>query len=113
MKLGQFSVSLAVKDIEKSKQFYEKLGFTALPECGSIEDKWLILQNESVVIGLFQDMFEENILTFNPSDARKIESALEQEGVSILTKSQGESGPTHFVIKDPDGNTIMFDQHVE
>lgn len=66
-----------------------------------------------MVIGLFQGMFEENILTFNPTDARAIESTLEQDGISILTKTQGDSGPTHFVLSDPDGNSIMFDQHVE
>ena len=111
MKLGQFSVSLTVKDIQKSKAFYEKLGFTAHEGCGSVEDKWLILQNEGVVIGLFQDMFEDNIMTFNPTDARAIESQLEKDDVSIATKTQGDAGPAHFIIIDPDGNTIMFDQH--
>ena len=111
MNLGQFSVSLAVKDIEKSKHFYETLGFKALDGCGSIKDKWLILQNGDAVIGLFQDMFENNILTFNPTDARTIEKHLVENNIAIETPTQGESGPAHCVLKDPDGNTIMFDQH--
>ena len=111
MELGQFSVSLAVKDIEKSQRFYETMGFKTHEGCGSVEDKWLILQNGSVVIGLFQDMFEDNILTFNPTDARKVERHLVENGIAIDTPTQSESGPAHFVLKDPDGNTIMFDQH--
>jgi catechol 2,3-dioxygenase-like lactoylglutathione lyase family enzyme len=112
MELGQFSVSLAVKDMQTSFDFYTKLGFKALEGCGSVEEKWLILQNGPVTIGLFQDMFESNIFTFNPADARTIEKNLIESGVEIETKTQGESGPAHFVFKDPDGNTIMFDQHV-
>ena len=112
MELGQFSVSLAVKDIAKSKAFYETMGFSALEACGSIEDKWLILKNDSVVIGIFQDMFEDNILTFNPTDARAIEAHLKDNKIDIDTATKEESGPTNFVLKDPDGNVIMFDQHV-
>ena len=110
MDLGQFSVSLTVKDIAKSKAFYETLGFKAHPECGSIQDKWLILQKDSAVIGLFEGMFESNILTFNPTDVRSIEKHLKDNGVAIDTPTKGESGPTHCVLKDPDGNVIMFDQ---
>lgn len=111
MDLGQFSVSLTVKDIAKSKSFYETLGFKAHPECGSIADKWLILQKDSTVIGLFEGMFDANILTFNPSDVRAIEKSLKNSGVIIESATQGESGPTHCIFKDPDGNTIMLDQH--
>ncbi|WP_395340889.1 VOC family protein [Ningiella sp. W23] len=111
MELGQFSLSLSVKDIEVSKSFYEKMGFKALEGLGSVEEKWLIMKNDAVLIGIFQDMFEHNIMTFNPSDARDIEQNLITKGVAIETKTKGESGPTHFVLKDPDGNTIMFDQH--
>jgi len=110
MELGQFSVSLAVKDITQSKTFYETLGFKAHPECGSIEDKWLILQKDTTVIGLFEGMFESNILTFNPTDVRTIEKHLIDHGMAIKTPTKGESGPTHCVLKDPDGNAIMFDQ---
>ena len=110
MELGQFSVSLTVKDIAKSKAFYEILGFTAHPECGSIEDKWLILQKGTTVIGLFEGMFESNILTFNPTDARAIQQHLQDNDIAIDTPTKGESGPTHCVLKDPDGNTIMLDQ---
>jgi catechol 2,3-dioxygenase-like lactoylglutathione lyase family enzyme len=110
MKFGQFSVSLTVKDIAKSKAFYEILGFKAHPECGSITDKWLILQKDTTVIGLFEGMFESNILTFNPTDVRAIEKHLTDNDIKIDTATQGDAGPTHCVLKDPDGNTIMFDQ---
>ena len=110
MELGQFSVSLTVKDIAKSKSFYEKIGFKSLPECGSIKDKWLIMQNDTVVIGLFEGMFDSNILTFNPSDARSIEKKLFAENIAIDSPTKGDAGPTNFVLKDPDGNSIMFDQ---
>ena len=110
MELGQFSVSLTVKDIAKSKTFYETLGFKTHQECGSIEDKWLILQKDSTVIGLFEDMFESNTLTFNPLDVRTIEKHLKDNSIAIDTPTQGDSGPTHCVLKDPDGNVIMFDQ---
>jgi predicted lactoylglutathione lyase len=110
MEFGQFSVSLTVKDVAKSKVFYETLGFKAHPECGSIADKWLILQKDSTVIGLFEGMFDANILTFNPSDVRAIEKHLIDNNITIDTGTQGDSGPAHCVLKDPDGNTIMFDQ---
>ncbi|MFA3791837.1 VOC family protein [Aliiglaciecola sp. SL4] len=111
MELGQFSVSLTVKDIAKSQAFYHMLGFETHEGCGSIKDKWLILQKDTTVIGLFEGMFEENILTFNPTDVRAIEAHIRRSGYPIATDSQGESGPTHCIVKDPDGNVIMFDQH--
>ena len=110
MELGQFSVSLTVKDIRESKRFYEVLGFSALDGCGSIEDKWLILQKDSVVIGLFEGMFDKNILTFNPSDVRAIAAHLKANGIELERDVEGESGPGHCVLTDPDGNRIMFDQ---
>ncbi|GAA6184778.1 VOC family protein [Aliiglaciecola sp. 2_MG-2023] len=111
MELGQFSVSLAVKDIVKSKAFYEMLGFKTHEGCGSVEDKWLILQKDTTVIGLFEGMFEDNILTFNPLDVRSIEAHIRKNGYPIDSETQGESGPAHCILKDPDGNVIMFDQH--
>jgi len=110
MKPGTFSLSLTVKDIKASKTFYETLGFEALTGCGSVEDKWLIMKSGHTMIGLFQDMFSENILTFNPEDARQFEARLKQAGVKIDKQTEGGSGPAHFTLKDPDGNHIMFDQ---
>ena len=110
MELGTFSTSLAVKDIAKSKAFYEKLGFKAHDGCGSIADKWLIMQSGQCIIGLFEGMFDKNILTFNPDDARAIERQLKASGIEIQRGTEGESGPCHFVLQDPDGNQIMFDQ---
>jgi predicted lactoylglutathione lyase len=110
MELGRFSVSLTVKDIAKSKAFYETIGFVAEPNCGSVADKWLILTHDSTIIGLFEGMFDHNILTFNPDDARSIEQHLKDNNIEIDTETNGESGATHFVLKDPDGNVIMFDQ---
>lgn len=111
---GIHSLSLAVKDIEASKSFYEKLGFEALTEFGSIEEKWLIMKRGDYKIGLFQDMFEENIITFNPTDARSIHTDLKEKGIEFLMESpsiEENSGPCHFCIADPDGNQILFDQH--
>lgn len=110
MELGLFSLSLAVSDIAKSKQFYETLGFEAMPSCGSIEDKWVIMKNGPTMIGLFEGMFEDNILTFNPSDVREVEARLRDSGVEIEVAVKGASGAGHCIVKDPDGNTIMFDQ---
>lgn len=110
MELGQFSVSLTVKDINKSKDFYETLGFNTKSECGSIADKWLIMTKDTTVIGLFEGMFDSNILTFNPTDVRAIEKHLLANKITIDTPTQGDSGPTHCILQDPDGNTIMFDQ---
>jgi len=123
MKLGAFSVSLAVKDIHASKAFYEKLGFKTLG--GDIKQNYLIMKNGDSLIGLFQGMFENNILTFNPGwdsngeninefdDVRRIQEDLESKGIELIQKtdeSKGE-GPAHIVLKDPDGNDILIDQH--
>ena len=122
MKLGAFSVSLSVKDIHKSKAFYENLGFEALG--GNIDQNWLILKNESIVIGLFQGMFDNNILTFNPgwdqnaenlesfTDIRDLQKQLKAKGVTMLTEAdESTTGPASFTIEDPDGNAILVDQH--
>lgn len=110
MELGQFSVSLTVKDIKKSKAFYETLGFEAHQGCGSVEDKWLIMQLGSTVIGLFEGMFDKNMLTFNPADARNVEAHIRAAGYPIETSTDGKTGPTHCIVHDPDGNPVMFDQ---
>ncbi len=122
MKLGAFSVSLSVKDINASKQFYENLGFTAF--AGSIERNYLIMKNENSLIGLFQGMFEGNILTFNPGwdenahnietfdDVREIQRQLKNKGVAINPEADEQtSGPASFMITDPDGNVVLIDQH--
>ena len=123
MELGNFSVSLAVKDITASKAFYEKLGFTVFG--GDQSRNWLILKNGDHVIGLFQGMFDKNILTFNPgwdsnaqqlsefTDVRELQRQLKASGVSMITEAdENSSGPASFMIADPDGNTILVDQHV-
>ena len=123
MELGAFSVSLAVKDIETSRAFYEKLGFE--PFAGDAGEHWLIMRNGDVVIGLFQGMFERNILTFNPgwdgnaspletfADIRDLQQQLKDEGVELTTEAEeGTTGPASFTLVDPDGNPILFDQHV-
>ncbi|MGB5487136.1 MAG: VOC family protein [Lysobacterales bacterium] len=123
MKLGAFSISLAVKDIEKSKEFYEKLGFN--PVGGDSNQGWLILRNGSHVIGLFRGMFDKNILTFNPgwdqesnklgpfTDVRELQKKLKAEGVKFNTEAdESSTGPASFVIEDPDGNPILVDQHI-
>lgn len=122
MTIGAFSVSLNVKDIKASKEFYEKLGFHAFG--GDITQNWLIMQNEDCTIGLFQGMFEKNILTFNPGwnqkaeeinpfkDVRVIQEELRNKGIKILTEADVTSeGPAHIIIEDPDGNPILIDQH--
>lgn len=122
MKLGAFSVSLSVKDIYKSKLFYEDLGFQILG--GDITQNWLIMKNESCIIGLFQGMFEKNILTFNPgwnenaenlnsfTDIRDIQKQLKAKGIKIRTEAdETTEGPASFTIEDPDGNPILLDQH--
>jgi lactoylglutathione lyase len=122
MKLGAFSVSLTVKDIAASKSFYENLGFQALG--GDITQNWLIMKNENCIIGLFQGMFEKNILTFNPgwnqnaenlesfTDVRELQKQLKADGIKFLTEAdESGEGPAHFTIEDPDGNQILFDQH--
>ncbi len=123
MQLGAFSVSLAVKDIKASKAFYEKLGFA--PFGGDIAHNWLILRNGDHVIGLFQGMFDKNILTFNPgwdqnaqkvasfTDVRELQKQLKAQGVGMVTEAdETTKGPASFVIADPDGNPILVDQHV-
>lgn len=123
MKLGAFSVSLSVKDLSVSKSFYEKLGFTVF--AGDMDKKYLIMKNESSLIGLFEGMFEGNILTFNPGwdhnantldsydDVREIQAAVLNSGVELSrTVDTGTSGPGSIVMTDPDGNNILIDQHV-
>lgn len=122
MKLGAFSVSLSVKDIKASKQFYENLGFTVF--AGDLAKNYLIMKNEDSLIGLFQGMFENNILTFNPGwdanakemesfdDVRKIQQDLLDKGINIAnTVDNNTSGPASFMVTDPDGNVILIDQH--
>lgn len=119
---GAFSISLAVKDIRASKEFYEKLGFSAL--MGEAEQNWLIIKNGDAVIGLFQGMFDKNIMTFNPGwdqdakevdqyrDIRAIQDELKERGISLLSEVQPDTeGPGSFMLLDPDGNQILFDQH--
>lgn len=123
MKLGAFSLSLAVKDIQASKTFYEALGFTEVG--GNIEQKWLILRNQGNTIGLFQGMFDKNLLTFNPGwdeignplaefdDVRAIQTQLEKAGIELQSRAdQATNGPASCMIIDPDGNPILIDQHV-
>jgi len=123
MKLGAFSVSLAVKDLETSRAFYEKFGFEFFG--GDASQNWLILKNGDHVIGLFQGMFEENILTFNPgwdsnanelesfTDVRELQRQLKAKGVELMTEAdESTTGPASFMAADPDGNTILVDQHV-
>jgi len=123
MSLGAFSLSLTVKDIKVSLDFYEKLGFTKFH--GDIDQKWLILQNGDVTIGLFEGMFEKNTLTFNPgwdrnaskletfTDIRELQRRLKAQGVQLVTEADETStGPASFVAIDPDGNPILVDQHV-
>lgn len=123
MELGAFSISLAVKDIETSKLFYEKLGFTVF--AGDQPQNWLIMKNGDHLVGLFQGMFEENILTFNPgwtqdarqleefTDVRELQRQLKDRGLSMTSEAdERSSGPGSFTIVDPDGNTILVDQHV-
>jgi catechol 2,3-dioxygenase-like lactoylglutathione lyase family enzyme len=109
MELGRFSISLAVKDLAKARSFYEVLGFTQV--AGEPDHDWIILQNGEAKIGLFQGMFEGNLLTFNPTDARTIQQALVKAGYPLEKAADPGEGPTHFVVKDPDGNTLLVDQH--
>ena len=123
MDLGAFSVSLSVKDIETSKAFYEKMGFKVVG--GDQSQNWLIIRNGTTTIGLFQGMFEQNILTFNPgwssdaqkldhfTDVRDLQRRLKQGDVTIVTEAdESTTGPASFVVVDPDGNPILFAQHV-
>lgn len=112
MELGKNYLALAVKDIRASLAFYEKLGFTADPNCGGVESKWLILTNGDIQIGLYEGMFPENIITFNPTDVRGIQKQLKASGVHIDNEcDETTSGPAYIMFKDPDGNQIMMDQH--
>lgn len=123
MQLGAFSVSLAVKDLAASRSFYEKFGFQAF--AGNAAQNWLILKNGDCVIGLFQGMFEENILTFNPgwdsnaqalaafTDIRELQRQLKAQGLQLEKEAdESTTGPASFVAMDPDGNPILVDQHV-
>jgi lactoylglutathione lyase len=123
MKLGTFSISLTVSDIYRSKKFYEKLGFKEFG--GDITQNWLIMKNDSCVIGLFHGMFEKNILTFNPgwdenaqklasfTDVRELQKQLKAVGIEIQTEAdEATKGPASIIIIDPDGNPILLDQHV-
>ena len=122
MKLGAFSVSLNVKDIQVSKSFYEKLGFQVFG--GDITQNWLILKNGVSIIGLFQGMFDRNILTFNPgwdqdaaeldsfTDVRELQKQLKEKGIKLESEAdEGSSGPASFMVIDPDGNPVLLDQH--
>ncbi len=123
MELGAFSVSLAVKDLQASKSFYEKFGFTVF--AGDASQNWLILKNGAHAIGLFQGMFEKNMLTFNPgwdsnagkldsyTDVRDIQRQLKAQGVQLFSEAdETTTGPASFIAVDPDGNPILVDQHV-
>jgi predicted lactoylglutathione lyase len=123
MKLGAFSVSLSVKDINISKQFYENLGFKVF--AGELEKNYLIMKNGNALVGLFQGMFENNILTFNPgwdenanslnsfNDVREIQKSLKEKGIKLESEAdENSAGPASFVVLDPDGNAILVDQHV-
>ena len=122
MGIGAFSVSLTVKDIKVSKAFYEKLGFTVFH--GELEENWLIMKNDDCTIGLFQGMFDKNILTFNPGwdneakeiepfkDVRVLQEELRVKGIEFKSEVDlASEGPGSFVIEDPDGNPILIDQH--
>ncbi|WP_435622785.1 VOC family protein [Flagellimonas sp.] len=123
MKLGAFSISLAVKDLAVSKEFYEKLGFTVF--AGEMARNYLIMKNGNALVGLFHGMFEQNILTFNPGwdenaqtldsfdDVRDIQKSLKENNITLASETdENGSGPGNFVVTDPDGNTILIDQHV-
>ena len=124
MDLGNFSVSLNVKDIKASMAFYEKLDFKVV--AGKLEQKWIVLQNGNARIGLFQGMFDKNIMTFNPGwnkdketlkdfqDVREIQRTLKARGITTIAPEADEKteGPAFFMVSDPDGNTLLFDQHV-
>ncbi len=123
MELGAFSISLAVKDIEASKKFYEKFGFQVFG--GDASQNWLIMKNGGIVIGLFQGMFEKNMLTFNPgwdsnarklddyTDVRELQRRLKEQDVELISEAdESTAGPASFIAVDPDGNPILVDQHV-
>ncbi|MNV84098.1 Glyoxalase-like domain protein [compost metagenome] len=122
MKLGAFSISLSVKDLTVSKEFYEKMGFKVF--AGGMEQNYLIMKNGNALIGLFQGMFQGNILTFNPGwdenaqnmeqfdDVREIQRQLKSKGIAINPEvDENTTGPAGFMITDPDGNVVLIDQH--
>ena len=122
MRLGAFSVSLAVQDLAVSRAFYEKLGFELLG--GDPTQNWIILKNGDAVIGLFKGMFERNTLTFNPgwdgsaqpldefTDVRELQRRLREQGIEFVAEAdEASSGPAHFIVLDPDGNPVLVDQH--
>lgn len=121
-KLGAFSLSLSVRDLSASRAFYEALGF--IPTGGSEAQNYLIMKNGNALIGLFRGMFEGNMITFNPGwdegakkldsfdDVRAIQKGLKEKGYPLLTEAKEGTGPGYFTVKDPDGNTLLFDQHV-
>lgn len=122
MSIGAFSLSLTVKDIYKSHEFYKKLGFDDFG--GDISQNWLIMKNEDCIIGLFQGMFEKNMLTFNPGwdadakevnpfkDIRVLQEELQEKGIEFVAKADlNTKGPASFILEDPDGNPILVDQH--
>lgn len=123
LQLGNFSVSLNVKDIKASKAFYEKLGFKQTH--GKLEQNWVVMMNGTVTVGLFQGMFERNMLTFNPGwnaqketlkdfqDVRELQRTLKARGIKFTSEAdEATDGPAFFTLTDPDGNPILFDQHV-
>ena len=123
MKLGAFSISLTVKNLQSSKEFYEKLGFTAFG--GGMEQNYLIMKNGNALVGLFHGMFDSNILTFNPGwnenaeklsefdDVRSIQKSLKENNISLINEAdETTTGPAYIMLKDPDGNLILLDQHV-
>ncbi len=123
MELGAFSISLTVKDIEVSRKFYEKFGFQEF--AGDASQNWLIMKNGGTAIGLFQGMFEKNMLTFNPgwdsnasalngyTDVRELQRRLKEQDVELISEAdEGTVGPASFIAVDPDGNPILVDQHV-
>lgn len=123
MDLGAFSISLTVKDIQASRAFYEKLGFKIFG--GEITQNWLIMKNGNAIIGLFQGMFDRNMLTFNPgwdmnaktlenyTDIRGLQKQLKQQGVEFMSEAdESTAGPASFVLQDPDGNPVLVDQHI-
>ena len=112
MKLGQFSVSLAVKNIAASRDFYQKLGYEVIDD--HQDENWLIMRHGEAVLGLFQGMFDNNIMTFNPRDVRAVQKALKSAGVALISEADPETeGPAHVMLSDPDGNVILLDQHPE
>jgi catechol 2,3-dioxygenase-like lactoylglutathione lyase family enzyme len=122
MKLGAFCISLAVRDLERSRAFYAALGFEVTG--GNAEQNWLVMRNpDAICIGLFQGMFERNILTFNPgwgpnraplesfTDVRQLQAVLKDRGLTPNPEVESDSGPGHFMLTDPDGNPVLIDQH--